>query len=97
MDRPGDWFQDSPNVFTEGTGLDGLLMVRICEETNLWTVEWLGHDRCREDDDEALVHDFGSTPIFTRSSLSAKCLAIYCRATEPPTRTALDQNEPYKC
>jgi hypothetical protein len=58
----------------------GVLLVRECGETNLWTIERLGLPRQYTDVDEVLVHQLGSTPIFTRCSQSAIRLAMYCQA-----------------
>ena len=65
MGHPDDWYECSPDYF-ERVAFDGIHMVRMCGDTNLWTVEWLRFGHLR-DDDEILVHTFGSTPIFTRS------------------------------
>ena len=59
-------------------------MVRECGDTNLWTVERLGPARRHVDDDEVMVHVFGSTPIVTRSSHSSMRFAMYCHKNRPP-------------
>ena len=83
MGRPNGWHETSADCFLQ-LAVGGVLMVRMCWPANLWTVEWLGHC-CGRDDDEILVHEFGSTPIFTRSCESAMRLALYCRENRPPS------------
>ena len=84
MGRPRGWHETSPDYFVHHVGLS-TLMVRECDETNLWTVERLNAARRHVDDDDILVHVFGSTPIFTRSATSAMRLAMYCHKNIPPT------------
>jgi hypothetical protein len=85
MGRPRGWCETSPDYFTKPVNVFDLLMVRECDETNLWTVERLNAPRRHVDDDDILVHVFGSTPIFTRSAASAMRLAMYCHKNIPPS------------
>ena len=82
MDYPDGWYEGSPDYF-ERVALDGVHMVRMCDDTDLWTVEFirLGHPR---DGDEVLVHTFGSIPVFARSCELAMRLAVHCRENRPP-------------
>jgi hypothetical protein len=57
----------------------GNVMKRICG-----TVERLWEERRHVDDDEILVHEFGSTPIVTRNPYSSMRLAMYCHENVPP-------------
>ena len=84
MYRPRGWREASPHYFLREIGRDSFLMVRECGETNLWTVERLGEVRRHVDDDDILVHVFGSTPICTRSYPSAMRLAMHCHANDSP-------------
>ena len=85
MRRPRGWRETSPDYFVKDIGFCDVLMVRECDETNLWTVERLGSTRRHVDDDDILVYVFGSTPIFTRSASSAMRLAMYCHKNIPPS------------
>jgi len=62
----------------------GAWLVPICSNQGLWTIERWGPSRQYTESDEILVHQFGATPIFTRSYQSAMRLAIYCHANGPP-------------
>src|SRR5262249_17779753 len=68
MNRPRGWVKGS-YTFTRTTGDTprGLQHLRVweCEKPRLWTVERLSESRPYRSD-EVLVHQFGSTPIFTR-------------------------------
>src|SRR5262249_22502071 len=74
-------------TFTRTTGDTprGLQHLRVweCEKPRLWTVERLSESRPYRSD-EVLVHQFGSTPIFTRSYQSAMRLATFCHENGPP-------------
>ena len=60
------------------------LLVRECLVQGLWMVErWTGRRR-HGDADDILVHEFGSTPIFTRSCPAAMRLAMHCHVKGPP-------------
>jgi hypothetical protein len=78
-----DWYEHPSDCFRQFPPCRETLVVRMCEDTNLWAVEWLGRVRSHFDD-EVLVHTFGSTPIFTRSCESAMRLAVHCREKRPP-------------
>jgi hypothetical protein len=60
------------------------LLVRQCNNRGLWTVERWRKKRPHGNADEVLVHQFASTPIFTRSYQAATRLALYCHETGPP-------------
>jgi hypothetical protein len=60
------------------------LVVRQCFVRGLWMVERWSEERRCDNADEILVHEFGSTPIFTRSYQSAMRLAMYCHENGPP-------------
>jgi hypothetical protein len=60
------------------------LLVRECLVQGLWMVERWTERRRHGDADDILVHEFGSTPIFTRSCPAAMRLAMHCHAKEPP-------------
>jgi hypothetical protein len=84
MACPSGWWEQSPEYFLWRIRFDCFLMVRECGETNLWTVERLWEERRFADYDEVLAHEFGSTPIVTRSPYSAMRLAMYCHENGPP-------------
>ena len=92
--RPRGWREPSADYFIKEIACNSFLMVRECEETNLWTVERLGRARRHVDDDEVLVHVFGSTPIFTRSYQSAMRLAMHCHKKGPPNGLRWIQTTP---
>ena len=81
---PSGWWEQSPDYFLLRIRFGCFLMVRECDETNLWTVERLWAERRHVDDDEVLVHEFGSTPIVTRNPYSSMLLAVYCHENLPP-------------
>jgi hypothetical protein len=60
------------------------LLVRECLVQGLWMVERWTKRRRHGDADEILVHEFGSTPIFTRSCPAAMRLAMHCHLKAPP-------------
>ena len=60
------------------------LLVRECLVQGLWMVERWTQRRRHGDADEILVHEFGSTPIFTRSCPAAMRLAMHCHVKGPP-------------
>ena len=60
------------------------LLVRECLVQGLWMVERWTKRRRHGDADEILVHEFGSTPIFTRSCPAAMRLAMHCHVNGPP-------------
>lgn len=85
MGCPRGWRETSPDFFLHYR-YPATLMVRECDETNLWTVERLKAERRPfVDADDVLVHEFGSTPIFTRSAASSMRLAMYCHKNLPPS------------
>ena len=83
MRQPPGWRERTPDYFTHYIAYENGLLVRESEETDLWTIEHLGPSR-RYEVDEVLGHVFGGTPLFTRSSRSAMCLAMHCHTKEPP-------------
>jgi hypothetical protein len=83
MGPPPNWCETIPNHFKWQIDLESYLRVRMCDETNLWTVERFASQRRHANDDEILVHLFGSTPIFTRSSPSAMRIAMYSHNSPP--------------
>jgi hypothetical protein len=60
------------------------LLVRQCNKQGLWTVEPWHQKRTHGNAGEVLVHEFGSTPIFTQSYQAATRLAMYCHENGPP-------------
>ena len=84
MPLPRGWGKIDVDVFDLDIA-DGLqLTVRQCSEQGLWTVERFSESRPYACSDEVLVHEFGSTPIFTRSYQSAMRLATHCHENGPP-------------
>jgi hypothetical protein len=84
MSRPRGWRKIYCDVFDLDIA-DGLqLTVRQCNNQGLWMVEQFSESRPYACSDEVLVHECGSTPIFTRSYQSAMRLAMYCHANGPP-------------
>jgi hypothetical protein len=80
---PHGWRKIDPHCCRQLTGGEGahwpdLLIVRECDKHDWWAIQ-----RRVADVDQVLVLDFGSTPIFTRSSASAKRLAEYCNENTP--------------
>jgi hypothetical protein len=59
------------------------LLVRECLVQGLWMVERWTAERRHRDADKILVHEFGSTPIFTRSCPAAMRLAMHCHVKPP--------------
>ena len=59
------------------------LLVRECFVQGLWMVERWTQRRRYPGSDEILVHQFGSTPIFTRSCPAAMRLAMLCHPKPP--------------
>jgi hypothetical protein len=84
MSCPSGWDKTHCDVF-ERDNIDlKRLKVRQCSNQGLWTVErWRDLWRPYVHSDEVLVHDFGSTPIFTRSYQSAMQLAMHCELKPP--------------
>jgi hypothetical protein len=84
MRRPPNWFTTRPYYFRLPLS-DRNLLVRQCSH-RLWTVERYrtGLGFGWEDGDEALVFNFGPTPIFTRGYVQAMRLAMHCQDNEPP-------------
>ncbi len=60
------------------------LLVRECLVQGLWMVERWTDGRRHRDAGDILVHEFGSTPIFTRCCPAAMRLAMHCHAKGPP-------------
>ena len=82
MGCPPGWYQANPGYFERHLCWDSFLTVRDCEGTNLWTVERLPAGQRSKDHTEVLVHVFGSTPIFTRSTRAAMCLSEHFHAND---------------
>jgi hypothetical protein len=59
------------------------LLVRECLVPGLWMVERWTTRRRYPSSDEILVHQFGSTPLFTRSCPAAMRLAMLCHPKPP--------------
>ncbi len=86
MYRPHGWREYDCDCFMRDIdGTDDLLMVRRCAKHQWWTIERLGASRRYEDEDEVLVFQFASVPIFTRSYQSAMQLAMHCHTNGPPS------------
>ena len=84
MSRPRGWRKIYCDVFDLDIA-DGLqLTVRQCNNQGLWMVEQFSESRPYACCDEVLVHECGSTPIFTRSYQSAMRLATHCHENGPP-------------
>lgn len=84
MHRPPGWRQVSSDCYSQIIGYNqsdwpDALVVRRCDKHEWWAIE-----RRVADVDEVLVFDFGSTPIFTRSYVSAMRLATHCNVNNPP-------------
>jgi hypothetical protein len=91
MNRPCGWRKSvrGCDVFVRDIGPEGrehtkCLNVRQCCNQGLWTSERWREMRRWDNSDEMLVHEFGSTPIFTRSRQAAMRLATYCHENGPP-------------
>jgi hypothetical protein len=89
MSRPRGWRKTHCDVFVHDIGYDDsgrsrCLMVRQCDDKGLWTIERWSASRTYQSMDEILVHQFGSTPIMTRSYQSAMRLATHCHAIGLP-------------
>ena len=82
--RPRGWLETSPDYFLYPLTCESSLLVRECENTNLWTIERLNSTRSYEVD-EVLAFKFGWTPIFTRSYQSAMRLAMRSHTNGPPS------------
>jgi hypothetical protein len=88
MDLPPGWRQIYGDVFMRYIGPEGfedtqVLKVRQCCDQGLWTIERWREVRPYNNSDDILVHQFGSTPIFTRSYQSAMRLAELCHKNGP--------------
>jgi hypothetical protein len=83
MRRPRGWIEFDRDVFLWLVDSRWLL-VRECFVEGLWMVERWSAKRCYQGSDQILVHEFGSTPIFTRSDQAAMRLAMYCHENGPP-------------
>ena len=92
MGCPPGWREaagiDADGVYVRDVDPVGLnprrLLVRECLVPGLWMVERWTHRRRHGDADDILVHEFGSTPIFTRSCPAAMRLAMHCHMKGPP-------------
>jgi hypothetical protein len=88
MYRPRGWLNYKCDFFRWIIDWDPFngswLLVRQCNNQGLWTVERWRQKRPHGNADEVLVHEFGSTPIFTRSYQAAMRLAMFCHETGPP-------------
>jgi hypothetical protein len=88
MYRPRGWVNYHCDVFRWMIDWDPnnarWLLVRQCNNQGLWTVERWCKKRTHGNADEVLVHQFASTPIFTRSYQAAMRLAMHCHENGPP-------------
>jgi hypothetical protein len=88
MYRPRGWLNYNVDMFRSMIDWDPnnarWLLVRQCAKQGLWTIERWRKKRTHGNADEVLVHEFGSTPIFTRSYQAAMRLAMYCHENGPP-------------
>ena len=89
MRRPRGWPETDDDVYSrhvDPVDWDNprWLVVRQCFVQGLWMVERWTRKRRYAGSDEILVHEFGSTPIFTRSCPAAMRLAMLCHP-KPPT------------
>jgi hypothetical protein len=89
MDPPPGWRQIYGDVFMRYIGPEGfedtqVLKVRQCCDQGLWTIERWREVRPYNNSDDILVHQFGSTPIFTRSFQAGMRLAELCHENGPP-------------
>jgi hypothetical protein len=83
MRRPRGWLESDDDVYIRYVDpVDPYnarwLLVRECFVQGLWMVERWTQRRRYPGSDEILVHQFGSTPIFTRSCPAAMRLAMLC-------------------
>jgi len=84
MYRPRGWREWGRGCFVRDIDWPGdRLMVRRCDKRQWWTIERLGEARQYEHEDEVLVFQFASIPIFTRSYQSAMRLAVHCHTNGP--------------
>jgi hypothetical protein len=84
MRRSRKWRETSTGYFRRETGDNSYLVVRANDDTGLWTIERMTEHRQRGvDADEVLAFNFGWTPIFTRSYVSAMRLAEHCHKNGP--------------
>jgi hypothetical protein len=100
--HPHGWRQTHCDVFVQDIYCDSdgraqCLMVRQCDDRGLWTVERWRASRPYQDTDEILVHQFGSTPIMTRSYQSAMRLATHCHAIGLPLGLRWIEASPNNC
>jgi hypothetical protein len=91
MPRPHGWCESNDGFFRLGMGIGTKLIVRQCDDLDLWTVErWTGllgnAELWGPEVDEVLVLNFGATPIFTREASAAMVLARHCHVTGPLPR-----------
>jgi hypothetical protein len=89
MRHPPGWRESDDDVYirdVDPVDSDNCrwLLVRQCFVDGLWMVERWTRKRRYAGSDEILVHEFGSTPIFTRSCPSAMRLAMHCHVKGPP-------------
>lgn len=97
MRRPRDWIEiDRDRFLYPLILLDCSLHVRRCMRTPLWAIS-RNPDR-QDKAHDALVFEFGWTPIFTRSYQAAMQLAMHCHTKSPPAglrwiNTAGDNSE----
>jgi hypothetical protein len=88
MHRPRGWLNYNVDMFRWMIDWDPFngrwLLVRQCNNQGLWTVERWHQKRPHGNADEVLVHQFGSTPIFTQSYQAAMRLGMHCHANGPP-------------
>jgi hypothetical protein len=89
MYRPRGWRKTHCDIFVHDIGFDAngraqWLTVRQCSNQGLWTIERFSEARLYKSMDEMLVHQFGSTPIMTRSYQSAMRLAMHCHESWLP-------------
>jgi hypothetical protein len=93
MRRPRGW-RDARGIDVDGVYVQDVdpvdpynsrwLLVRECLVPGLWMIERWSDRRRYRDADDILVHEFGLTPIFTRSCPAAMRLAMHCHTNGPP-------------
>jgi hypothetical protein len=100
--RPRGWRKTHCDVFEHDIGWDNngrsqWLVVRQCSNQGLWTIERWRASRPYAQMDELLVHQFGSTPIMTRSYQSAMRLAVHCNESWLPAGLRWVYTSPPNC
>ncbi len=82
--RPRGWRSTDPHVFSRRLDRRTTLVVRRCDNLNLWSAERWRAEPPTAKSDEVLVFRFGLTPIFARKYQGAMYLAEYCTLHDPP-------------